>query len=80
MSRPRNKSLLRKPRPRVESNSKKLKIKKGRTEAKNGALELRTVNLSKEIIGFINVSELLDKLHMSCVESISKIIIILMHI
>ena len=47
MSQSRNKGLLRKPRPRAESNSKKLKIKRSRTEAKNGALELRTVNLSK---------------------------------
>ena len=45
MSRSGNKGLLRK--PRTESNSKKLKIKRSRTEAKNGALELRTVNLSK---------------------------------
>ena len=30
----RNKGLLRKPRPRAESNSKKLKIKRSRTQAK----------------------------------------------
>ena len=48
MSRSQNKGLLRKTRPRAESNSKKLKIKRSRTEAKKGALELRTVHLSKE--------------------------------
>ena len=48
MSRSGNKGLLRKPWPRAESNSKKLKTKRSRTEEKKGALELRTVNLSKE--------------------------------
>ena len=41
MSRSGNKGLLRKLWPLAEYNSKKIKIKRSRIEAKNGALELR---------------------------------------
>ena len=66
MSRSENKGLLRKLRPRAESNSEKLKIKRSKTEA-NLSFRIEDSKVkSREIIGFINFSELLNKL---CLES-----------
>ena len=65
MSRSQNKGLLRKLRPQAESNSKKFKIKRSRTEAKTGfRIEDSKFVKSREIIGFINFSELLNKLRL----------------